>query len=51
MTNRRPIAALILAQVYPGHPMARGHSLVPLGMPQVEWRAGRVLPPTAEGEE
>jgi hypothetical protein len=36
----------------PIHPMARGRSRVPLGMPLVEWRAGRsAAPVTADRED
>lgn len=35
----------------PIHPMARGRSRVPLGMPLVEWRSARPTAPATEQEE
>lgn len=34
----------------PIHPLARGHSRVPLGMPLVVWRAGRITTDSREGD-
>ena len=53
LDGQHPLYAFALStDGAPIHPLARGHSRVPLGMPLVEWRAGRAtIPATTEPPE
>ncbi|GJD60224.1 DUF1643 domain-containing protein [Methylobacterium frigidaeris] len=52
LDGTHPLDAFALtADGAPIHPLARGHSRVPLGMPLVGWRADRPAPVPTDGEE